>query len=287
MRRSFTSRASSIVFTAAALVACGGGGDAPPPLPPPRVAPAVLPPAPFGLTSSQSFAVLGWTLAPGASAWSEIAADTATFSWSATLASYELELKDVGSGSLIYAVPGNNPLMFTLRFEDGSKAPLDITVFDKMQTAGWLWWSPQQGHSLSTGIAAFGIATAASDIPASGTRKFLGNDSPGYIPLDLDFDFGAGQLTGKLRIAWDDAWGPYPAATYDLSPATFDRTANRFSATFTLSGAPDQGSLHGMFMGPGAREVAVAWQGPTMNPSTGEWETNHGTSLGYCTNCGN
>jgi hypothetical protein len=42
-----------------------------------------------------------------------------------------------------------------------------------------------------------------------------------------------------------------------------------------------------MFMGRGAREVAVAWQGPTFNPYSSQWETVREVWLGYCTNCGN
>jgi hypothetical protein len=283
------SRALSILLAAVALVACGGGGDSPP-APPQRAAPppaaALLPAAPFGLTSSQSFAVLGWARVPGASAWSEVTADTATFNWSATLGTYQLELKDVGSGSLMYTFPGKNDAAYTMRYEDGSTAPLAITVRSRTQTAGWLWWSPLDGASLSTGNAAFGIATVASDIPASGTRIFVGNDSSQVAPT-LEFDFDAGRLTGKVSIAWVDAWGPYPATTYDLSPASFDRTATTFSATFTVPGAPAQGSIHGMFMGRGAREVAVAWQSPIVDPYSSQWTTVREVWLGYCTNCGN
>jgi hypothetical protein len=210
--------------------------------------------------------------------WSAIAADTATFNWSATLGTYQLDLKDVGSGSLIYTFPGNNFLEFTLRQEDGSTVPLAITVYAKIQSSGLLWWS-------TSGIAAFGIAAAAPDIPATGTRHFVGTDSPAYAPT-LDFDFDAGQLTGKVRIAWEDAWGPYPATTYDLSPATFDNTANTFSATFTVPGAPAQGSIHGMFMGPGAREVAIAWQSPIVDFYNSQWVTVRGVWLGSCTSCG-
>ena len=284
----FPSRALSMLFASVALVACGGGGDSatPPPrqaAPPPPA--ALVPAAPFGLTSSQSFAVLGWTRAPGASEWSAIAADTATFNWSATLGTYQLDLKDVGSGSLIYTYPGRNLLAFTLRQEDGSTVPLGITVRDQIQAAGRLYWSPLDGASLSEAIAAFGMAAAASDNPASGTRHFVGTDSPEYAPT-LDFDFEAGQLTGQVRIAWEDAWGPYPATTYDLSPATFDNTANTFSATFTVPGAPAQGSIHGMFMGPGAREVAIAWQSPIVDFYNSQWVTVRGVWLGSCTSCG-
>ena len=277
---------------ALALAACGGGSSSPDnsATPPPRQAAppsaaALKPAAPFGLTSTKSFAVLLWTVAPGASEWSAIAADTATFSWSATLGTYQLDLKDIGSGSLIYTFPGNNFLAFTLRHEDGSTAPLAITVHAQIQAAGRLWWSPLNGATLSTGIAAFGMAAAASDNQASGTRHFVGNDSPEYAPT-LDFDFDAGQLTGQVRIAWEDAWGPYPATTYDLSPAGFDRTANTFSATFTVPGAPAQGSIHGMFMGPGAREVAIAWQSPIVDFYSSQWVTVRGVWLGSCTNCG-
>jgi hypothetical protein len=277
---------------ALAVAACGGGGEdsgTPPPrqaAPPPAA--ALVPPAPFGLTSSQSFAVLGWTVAPGASGWSAITADTAKFSWSATLGTYELELNGVGSGSLIYTFPGNNDAAFTLRHEDGSTAPLSITVGGRIQSAGQLLWSPLNGATMATGIAAFGMAATPSNIPGSGTRNFIGNSPPEYAPT-LDFDFDAGQLTGKVRIAWEDAWGPYPATTYDLSPASFDRSANTFSATFAVPGAPAEGSIHGMFMGPRAREIAIAWQSPVLNPygNGSQWETLRGVWLGSCTNCGN
>lgn len=289
IERSATELATTTLLAAVALVACGGGGDAaaPPPLQAASSsAPAVRPVAPFGLTSSQSFAVLGWTVAPGALEWSAITADAATFSWSATLGTYQLQLKDVGAGNLVYTYPGNNPVAFTLMYEDGSTAPLAVTVGGQIQTAGRPFWSPLSGHSLSTGVAAFGMATAASGMPASGTRNFVGNDSPEYAPT-LDFDFDAGHLSGKVRVAWEDAWGPYPATTYDLSPASFDRTANTFSATFSVPGAPAPGSIRGMFMGPGAAEVAIAWQSPIVDPYGGQWMTVRGIWLGNCTNCGN
>jgi hypothetical protein len=41
-----------------------------------------------------------------------------------------------------------------------------------------------------------------------------------------------------------------------------------------------------MFMGAGAREFAVAWQSPIVDPYSGQWVTVHGVWLGYCTNCG-
>jgi hypothetical protein len=289
----------SALFATVCLVACGGGGDSPtppvqnaPPAPPP-VSPSpqsLLPPAPFGLTSSHGFTVLGWTDALGAS-WSEITGDTTGFSWSATIGTYQAELPGAGSGRLIYTFPGNNPVAFSLQHADGSTAPLSMTVSPggpqrrPLQAAGRLWWSPLDGAGLSTGIAAFGMAAAASEIPSSGTRNFVGNDEPEYAPT-LDFDFGAGQLTGQVRIAWEDAWGPYPATTFNLAPASFDRTTNEFSSTFSVPGAPAPGSIHGMFMGPGAREVAIAWQSPIVDPYSSQWVTLRGVWLGYCRNCG-
>jgi hypothetical protein len=304
MSSSACSRTLSSLFAAVALVACGGGGDAavpppvqaplPPPvqapLPPPVQAPAppaapALPAAPFSLTATQSFTVLGWVAAAGSSAWSEIDTDTATFGWSSTLGTYELAVKDVGSGRLAFAFADNNPVAFTLRREDGSTLPLWVTVTPQIASAGRLWWSPSSGDDLSTGIAAFGVAAAASDIPGSGARNFFGEDLPEYAPT-IDFDFDAGRLTGKVRVAWEDAWGPYPPTTYDLTPASFDRSANMFAATFSVPGAPALGSIRGMFMGPGAREVAIAWQSPIVDPYETRWVTARGVWLGRCTNCG-
>lgn len=277
-------KALSIACATLALAACGGGGGGGRDHPTQVV--GSQPVAPFGVRADQSFAVLGWTAPPATSDWSAIAPDTVTFSWSATRGTYLLDLKDVGSGGLVYTFPGNNPLEFTLMHDDGSAAPLAIIVFPQSKATGRLWWLPLNGATSSMGIAAFGIATSVSDIPAIGTRQFVGNEGPDYAPA-FAFDFVSGTLTGQVRIAWEDAWGPYPANTYDLSPASFDRSANTFSATFSVPGAPTQGSIHGMFMGPGAREVAVAWQGPIVDPYSGQWMTVRGVWLANCTNCGN
>jgi hypothetical protein len=224
--------------------------------------------------------------AAGTSAWYEIAADTATFGWSSTLGTYQLALKDVGSGSLVFSFPDNNPVAFTLRLEGGSTVPLAVGVQPQINGAGYLWWSPSSGDRFSTGIAAFGLAAQASDIPTGGARNFVGEGLAEYAPT-IDFDFDRGRLTGKVRVAWNDAWGPYPATTYDLTPASFDRSANTFAATLSVPGAPTLGSIHGMFMGPGAREVAIAWQSPIVDLYDLRWVTVRGVWLGHCTSCGN
>jgi hypothetical protein len=310
------SKWATVPTTALAIVlsSCGGGGggggsgggsvpkpptgSAPTPSPSPSPSPsptpsvATLPPAPFGITASQQFLPFGWQ--HQSNGVEPLSIQLVDFRWSASARTYELVLPDVGRGRLEYLFPSSaNRLAFKLVAEDGSVVPVDVTVDDTQffdppyRSSGLLFWTTRAPAPARAGSAVFGLPTIASSVPRSGQVTYLAQGTASGDALVV-FDFGAGRFTGYVRLAWSDAWGPYPPNRYDFNQTSFVVGTNAFEAHFSVPGAPFGGIIRGQFMGADAKELAIAWRGPILNPYTNEWVEQAGVWVARdCSNCQN
>lgn len=309
-------REGLVSLAAVALLAGCGGGDgapaggggtptpvatsspAPTPAPSPTPTPASsnLPPAPFGLTASQDFALVGWAVPdPNASGLEErfqpFTPELARFRWSVTARTYELFLASSEPYRLVYTFPGSaNRAAFTLLNPDGSDSDLRISL--GLATAPIGIAGTQGAITITTnstqrslGVAAFGIPTPEGSLPASGLRRFTTTVVDEYSPL-ISYDLATGRISGTVRIAFEDAFGPYPPTSHALEDLVLPPRSTAFTAAFSVPGAPFKGRVLGRLMGPAGDQMAIAVLTPIQNIYTFEWEARTFTvNLFQCTQC--
>lgn len=291
-----------IAILALSLSGCGGGGgdaEGPPPVqinptptpsPTPTPTPAsVFPPAPFGLTHSQTFNPQGSLLRNRVAQQEPLSAATLLLDWNAITKRYQLTLPDVGTGHLEYNFPGNNPVSFKLIGANGALLSDRVTLFFGQTRPGrgplaytaFIYWSGTgpftvgQAESLQ---AAFGIETLAAQVPASGLRSYRTyGDSAG--DAQLTFDFAARTAGGWIDLAYVDGWAEGELSRYTLNNVTWT-DAVTFSGSFAIPGAPTGGSFTGRFMGPQAQEFTFVYQGWVKSPYDGAWERTSGVLAG-------
>lgn len=256
----------------------------PSPTPSPTASPNGFPPAPFGLTASRDFPLLGWIKPTGATDPVPVTSGLMQLRWSATTSRYEVTIPGLVSGSLRQTFPGNNPIPVQLVEASGSVSPLILSLFDgkpfdpPFESVGTL-------RIEGVGIVGFGLDTASGTMPMTGKPVYLAGFGADGMAL-LQFDFAAGAFAGSIRLAWVDAWGPYSGTQYALTDLRYTRGGTAFSAKFAVPGAPIDGTLTGRFMGPQGSEMAIAWRGPVRNPHDGSWEIAQGVWVGRpCPEC--
>lgn len=301
---SFQSTASRAALALALLVGgCGGGGgdsgssairppvQAPSPTPGPSPSPTpsptpvvAYPPAPFGITGPQGFTTLGWLTRNESREVVALSQTNFLLRWIAQPATYEMTVPDLGTGQLRYTYPGNNPFAFTILASDGSElGSASLTDGRAMNPpsryVGYVRW---EGETAATGTgslwAAFGLGTTPSQVPVSGAYQYQSLEwSKGAA---VTIDFGAGTASGEIRIAWTDAWGPYPSTAYPLTNVILGPGRTGFTAEFAVPGAPSRGTVSAQLMGPGAQEIAIAWKTPLKSPYEDVWVMSSGIILG-------
>lgn len=134
----------------------------------------------------------------------------------------------------------------------------------------------------ANGVFAYGIPTAAGDVPTTGSgtyaTKIVGQtaDLGSYVGgnASLTFDFARGTLAGVMNPEISDGWDPVPLGTYSLAQTVFGIGNTTFSGSFT--GPLDGGSFEGRFTGPQAAELFAKWQAPYRSP----FDQSTGTMFG-------
>jgi hypothetical protein len=144
----------------------------------------------------------------------------------------------------------------------------------------------------SYGITAFGIATPQGAVPTNGLATFNGvisgwadtfvADQADYAltsvagTIRLDFDFGAGALSGQIHPELSSPRNSSPDYHFDLGPYAFSNTVYSAGST-TFSGQFDTAtaganSFDGQFTGPGAEELMGKWVLPFIwsDPGNGD-----------------
>jgi len=150
------------------------------------------------------------------------------------------------------------------------------------------------GQSGVGGTTAFGIPTAAGSVPVSGTASYNGSiegvstvtgpwgwDGETVATwvggsVSLNFDFGAGSLTGELH-PYLDADKRYDLGTLAFANTVFGVGSQTFSGTFATS-VSGPNSFSGQLTGPHAEELIGKWAFPFISPidaspqsATGAW----------------
>ena len=248
-----THRARRLVTTVlalacSALAACDRGQVTSPTAPRPTPTPALPPqpvttPAPFGLTESRTFDILGWDSWPAAPMPSAI-----QFRWNASIRRYEVLPPGYDDWNRLeprtsfdYDVFGSN----------GTKLPFYMPLWTPPApppTGGYVGNARIFEQSSARAYFAFGIATDPADVPVTGTMTCsFGEDEIG--DGGLTFDLARGTVSGSVAPFW-------AAVRYQLEQTSFAPGATTFAATFGTAGI-----LEGRFFGPGAVNVAVRAKG--------------------------
>lgn len=273
---------SSIGFTfvaAISLAACGGGGGggsnveptpAPPPPPPP---PPLSVKIPFGVSEDTTFATVG---------------DTVEFRWDADAKAYEIKfvsdqfvpltLGDANANSENH-YPPSSLYGFNLRKDLDFQYSNLAVIFEN-------GWGTIQGHF------AYGIPTAPSDVPVSGTASYsadvygqTGNGSSGWIDVtgsaNLNFDFAGGTLSGHFDPVLNSGNGTSASlGRYSFTSTVFGVGSTSFSGSLQHDTLNLSGAFNGLFTGPKAAELLAQWNATYRDPTTQSEGTMKGVWIG-------
>ena len=276
-----------VAGAALSLVACGGGGGhvnstptpTPTPAPPPAPTPAPTTAPIIGqAATSQQFA------ATGAAGMSIAQADQLAVRYDAATQTYEIQLPPSTAWKRLslsaYATP--NTTYFTT--QDGIELLVQEGTTTGYDYSALAYWTVGQGSSATkVGAVAFGIPTAAGDVPITGSATFNGSifgqtnepsDSvigdTGFVTGDIQlaFNFGTGSLSGSISPVLY-LGGPYNLPSMQFTNTVYSTGSTTFSGEFAtgLSGA---NSFSGLFTGPGGQELIGNFIFPYKSP-----EDNH------------
>ena len=279
-----------------ALGACGGGGggtqvvSTPPPPSSPTPQPTTPQPTPgtilTGVTTSQQFAADGASVTtPNSSPGSLSTADSDELKvrYDALTEQYQVQLPSSsaweglganGSTPGAYSTANDTYLNFNAYAANG---------YNYSALARW-------SSNVTAGGIAFGIPTAAANMPVTGSADFGGtivgtstetiNDAWGPYPawiegsIDLSFDFGAGTLSGSISPVYN-VYTPVDLPTLAFSNTVYSSGSTTFSGTFA-TGLPGGNSFSGQFTGPAAQELIGKFAFPYISPEDGKTYTAGG-----------
>jgi hypothetical protein len=288
---------ASAAALAITLSACGGAGGGagtevippPPPSPPPPPTQPPPPAGPIGLTSGSPFAVFSGYLSgngtpvsgPGGVKFAYSAADDRyTVSLPGFQEGHPVRIGTNGSynesgwlqvSSTFNSVTVGNttavqPVYLTLDWPASS----DFTY-----TSVGRWTDPQ---SKTLGYFAYGIPTAAGDVPVVGSagytgeiRGVTGESYDVFGTINLLFDFGGGSLSGEMKPQIAPVWDAIPLGTYTFRNTVYSVGGSSFSGSFNVPGSSAASAFEGSFNGPKAAEAMGSWKAPYLNPLTSTW----------------
>ena len=283
-----------LLATTIALASCGGGGGGgiasggttPPPTPPPPPPPP--PSATFALllkpvTTDQQFAVAG-------ASYESTATETPKLG-----STEQLQVRYLASSNTYEVQLPNSQTWIGLVGKSENEATgaggvtLTNQIFNDYGTV--FRWSV---NGSSVGIEAAGVATAASAVPVNGTATYeaaiLGATSErgsGFSIVDpsvagsmtLNFDFGAGTLSGRIVPTLDPEWHDYPLDPLNFRDTVYSTGKTTFSGKFdtSLSGV---NSFEGLFTGTSAQGVIGNLAFPYRSPLNGQTYQAGGAFVG-------
>lgn len=286
-----TGRAAFIIVQTIGLTACGSGGGGgavhSTPSPPPS---AAHPPAaaPLGLTQQSNYATTSLVYRHDGAKPRAERTEAVEFKYSAAEGTYEMRVPDLPAGRLrssnapgAYWVTG-----FDAVDSSGTPRTVDVMLYKPgthnpeialSYTSMGSWKVRAGGSPHHSGFFTYGIATAAADVPVTGTgtyeARILGSaGAMGHVSGDarLVFDFGRGMLSGEMRPVLEDPTGlgfnTAALGTYVFTNTTFARGGATFSGSFAVPGSSGSSWFDGSFTGPGAAELMARWQAPFVHP---------------------
>jgi hypothetical protein len=265
-------RLAALVAIVAHLAACGGGGGnslASTPAP----QPSTQPPPPvvktnFGVTQDTEFATVG---------------EDVQFRWIESAKAYEIQfpgqplerLVQLGFGPVREEHYPSSGVYFISLSKD---LPYQYTNLATQLDNAW-------GGFLSE--FAYGIPTAAGDVPVTGSASYTARIFGGsYYPLSgdahLTFSFGAGSLTGFMHPFAETGMGPYDLGRYDFTQTVYSTGSTTFSGKFVVpgGGSTADSGFSGLFTGPQAAELMTEFHAPFMDPNSNQWRNMTGLWIG-------
>ena len=282
-----------LLATTIAVSACGGGGGGgitSSGTTPPPTAPAPPPPPPsaaFALllkpvATDQQFAVAGASYESTATETPKLGpTEQLQVRYLASSNTYEVQLPNSQTWIGLVGQSENEATGGSVRVSNQISSDYG-TVFR---------WSV---NGSSVGIEAAGTATAASAVPVNGTAtyeaRFLGATSErgsGFSIVDpsvvgsmtLNFDFGAGTLSGRIVPSLDPEWHDYPLDPLNFRDTVYSTGKTTFSGKFdtSLSGV---NSFEGLFTGASAQGVIGNFAFPYRSPLNGQTYQAGGAFVG-------
>jgi hypothetical protein len=149
------------------------------------------------------------------------------------------------------------------------------------------FWTPASGYWRILGYFVYGTPTAAGDMPITGSANYgadvVGQTSGGFGvwgSANLNFDFGAGTLTGEMNTMWAPEWDAVPLATYSFRDTVYSTGSTTFSGAFNVPGSSEASAFTGSFNGPQGAEIMANWHAPYLNPYTNNWDRMGGVWIG-------
>jgi hypothetical protein len=153
-------------------------------------------------------------------------------------------------------------------------------------------------HNYDEGYFAFGLATPAPGVPASGTGTYDAavfgqsvyerNGDTNYQPYNIGgdarliFNFGSGTLAGYMHpIATDRTSGTrFDLGRYDFTATNYAVGSTTYSGIFARPFTNLPNEFNGRFMGPGAQELIGRFQTVFTHPVTGQESRMFGIWVG-------
>lgn len=300
-------RAPGASALALVVTACGGGGGGanvasipPTPVVPPAPTPPslpVIPPVPngpIGLQAPGSFKTYSGQL--NSSGTPVSTADGVQFSYSSADSKYTISLPGFAVGQLVttgangsFNDTGWTNISSTVNEVTGgpSTATQPVRVIlswpassDLKFTSTGSWVDP---NWRLLGTFAYGTATTAGDIPVSGAATYAGsisglinNDLGVWGSVSLNFNFGAGTLSGAMKPEFAPIWDAISLGTYTFRDTVYSTGSTNFSGAFQVPGSTAASGFQGSFTGPQGSELMASWNAPFLNPLTNEWGTMSG-----------
>lgn len=288
MRIKERGRLACCTAMALAIAGCGGSGGGSPPgdgggviiTPPPTSTPAPPPPqatpafGALGQTTTQSFAVLGFTYG----------GQETGFGINPDLSSYDpkaaIGLRLVAPSQLVLTIAGvgEGPLGGSLSTGTDTKGRLvlvgysifgggaalqlaNIGVPDSyLSSTGLGSWEgpspPGARHPFSGAMFVYGVPTAPQDVPQGGTAIFDTTDLQ-----TLSVDFTARTVSGTIKVSVSAS----ETKLYSLRDVVLSADGTQFSGRLTTGDPALEGSFEGRFTGPLAREMMVRYHFPSAN----------------------
>lgn len=305
----------TIVLAACSIAACGGGGggsgpSSTPPPPPPPPSPPPPPPQSSSVTVFPDpvvgeFAVVGTSIAGKGGNLDTYASAGDRFGKVSRADADQPDIRYTESGFYEIRMPGGDwsrlvhygglvdPTADNNYFQPADVATNHgyLVIANAAKWNGYSyseigsWGSEAAGRY---GSIAFGVPTAAGNVPVSGSATFEGLVKGsadimqadllygGFVPLPVDgtvtlsFDFAAGTLSGAMKLYGPDGMNPFEIGTFSFRETVYSVGSASYSGKFETGAVGDNFFL-GRFTGPNAEETIGAWALPFIFTRGGEF----------------
>jgi hypothetical protein len=205
--------------------------------------------------------------------------------WNAELKAYEVQLPGYPAGKIVQTSFGPFGASGDVVVADGSKISSAFARIPYSYT-GMIELSNATG--LTPQYLAYGVATPTGSVPVTGSATYgatldgiataVSGSYSIYGNASLQFDFGAGKLSGAMDPQLN---GPFDTPTvprYTFTQTVFSSGSTTFSGSFDIRG-PTPSSFRGQFTGPSAQELMASFTAPFQDFDK-SWGVMNGVMIG-------